>query len=370
MIAPHCPAPVPKPFQPIHVGNTNLQHRVVLAPMKQAHADKRYILRMVVAPQAGGDANVPGIWSDEQIAVWKLKDGNYKVIGVSAISLEGCEKPCPLTVTEIKEYVQLYATAAENAVLKAGFDGTVTNTQTDEYGSSLENPSALHAGSYRSSGQGSWHKQSRHMYQPVWGMLHLIPSSASCHCPQLHNPLSTLPGYEHLVKPTLIRLDHHIDRHGFKTNDHSGNDAEAKMIVATTTTVKTIKMAAITDDGEDNQGDSDNVKIIKMVATIQRWPWQRQQCEDNHGGNDHDMKTITVTFHRMFFLFSYDLAKEMNKGSQKDIEGDPKGKKEESMESSGEDRQRVNEDGREGSKSERRGGEETAHGSKTAHSGR
>jgi len=58
-------------------------------------------------------------------------------------------------VQEIKEYVQLYATAAENAVLKAGFDGveihaasgylpdqflqTNTNTRTDEYGGSVEN---------------------------------------------------------------------------------------------------------------------------------------------------------------------------------------------------------------------------------------
>lgn len=56
---------------------------------------------------------------------------------------------------EIKEYVQLHATAAENAVLKAGFDGveihaangylldqflqTNTNTRTDEYGGSIEN---------------------------------------------------------------------------------------------------------------------------------------------------------------------------------------------------------------------------------------
>ncbi|KAH8982222.1 hypothetical protein EDB92DRAFT_2117892 [Lactarius akahatsu] len=199
-------APVPKLFQPIQVGNTNLQHRVVLAPMKRARADERYVLGelgleyykqrtsisgtlaitegAVIAPQAGGDANVPGIWSDEQIAAWKLitdavhangsfiylqlwslgrvadgdilrKDGDYEVVGASAIPLEGHETPRPLTVAEIKEYVQLYATAAENAVLKAGFDGveiqsnggllldqflqTVSNTRTDEYGGSLEN---------------------------------------------------------------------------------------------------------------------------------------------------------------------------------------------------------------------------------------
>ncbi|KAH9062615.1 hypothetical protein EDB83DRAFT_2675366 [Lactarius deliciosus] len=199
-------APVPKLFQPIHVGTANLQHRVVLAPMKRARADERYVLGVlgleyykqrtstpgtlavtegtIIAPQAGGNANIPGIWSDEQIVAWKSitdavhangsfiylqlwslgriaesdvlrKDGGYELVGASAIALEGRETPRPLTVAEIKEYVQLYATAAENAVLKAGFDGveiqsaggllpdqflqTVSNTRTDEYGGSLEN---------------------------------------------------------------------------------------------------------------------------------------------------------------------------------------------------------------------------------------
>ena len=58
-------------------------------------------------------------------------------------------------MTEIKEYVQLYATAASNAVHVAGFDGVevhaangflidqflqdVSNRRTDEYGGSIEN---------------------------------------------------------------------------------------------------------------------------------------------------------------------------------------------------------------------------------------
>jgi 2,4-dienoyl-CoA reductase-like NADH-dependent reductase (Old Yellow Enzyme family) len=69
--------------------------------------------------------------------------------------MEGYETPRALTVEEIKEYVKLYATAAENAVLKAGFDGveihaagghlldqflqTTSNKRTDEYGGSVEN---------------------------------------------------------------------------------------------------------------------------------------------------------------------------------------------------------------------------------------
>ncbi|KAI9432670.1 NADH:flavin oxidoreductase/NADH oxidase [Lactarius indigo] len=199
-------APTPKLFQPIQVGTTSLQHRVVLAPMKRARADDRYVHGALgleyykqrtstpgtlaisegtfIALHAGGDANIPGIWSDEQIAGWKpitdavhangsfiylqlwalgrvaegdvlRKAGGYEVVAPSAIPLEGHDTPRPLTVAEIKEYVQLYATAAENAVLKAGFDGVeiqsaggylldqfvqpATNKRTDEYGGSIEN---------------------------------------------------------------------------------------------------------------------------------------------------------------------------------------------------------------------------------------
>jgi NADPH2 dehydrogenase len=63
--------------------------------------------------------------------------------------------PRALTVEEIGEYVQLYATAARNAVLRVGFDGveihaafgylldqflqTNSNKRTDLYGGSVEN---------------------------------------------------------------------------------------------------------------------------------------------------------------------------------------------------------------------------------------
>ena len=59
-----------------------------------------------------------------------------------------------MTVAEIEEFAQLYATAASNAVFKAGFDGVeihgangylvdqflqdVSNDRTDEYGGSVE----------------------------------------------------------------------------------------------------------------------------------------------------------------------------------------------------------------------------------------
>lgn len=84
-----------KLFEPIKVGNIALQHRVVLAPLTRCKADEAHVpyLPLVaefygqrasrpgslliaeatsIAARAGGHAHVPGIWSPEQIAAWKL----------------------------------------------------------------------------------------------------------------------------------------------------------------------------------------------------------------------------------------------------------------------------------------------------------
>ena len=80
-------------FQPIQVGDMQLAHRVIMAPLTRFRADENhdplpfmaeyYAQRSSVpgtliiteatfiAPKAGGSANVPGIWSDEQITEWK-----------------------------------------------------------------------------------------------------------------------------------------------------------------------------------------------------------------------------------------------------------------------------------------------------------
>ena len=94
------------------------------------------------------------------------KEGGYPVVAPSPIALSAKNKsdaapatpevvPRALTVEEINEYVRLFASAAENAVLRAGFDGveihaangylpdqfmqTNTNTRTDGYGGSVQN---------------------------------------------------------------------------------------------------------------------------------------------------------------------------------------------------------------------------------------
>ena len=88
------------------------------------------------------------------------REGGFDLVAPSPIpigALAGDEEqviPRELTALEIKEYVQLYARAAKNA-MQAGFDGvevhgangylldqflqTVSNHRTDEYGGSLEN---------------------------------------------------------------------------------------------------------------------------------------------------------------------------------------------------------------------------------------
>ena len=82
-----------KLFSPIRVGNVDLAHRVVLAPLTRCRADKHHVHTDLavqyygqrasvpgslliteatfIAPRAGGQDHIPGIWSDEQVAAWK-----------------------------------------------------------------------------------------------------------------------------------------------------------------------------------------------------------------------------------------------------------------------------------------------------------
>ena len=79
---------------------------------------------------------------------------NVVPVGPSTVEVRGVV-PRPLTVPEIKEYVNWFQRAAEVAVNQAGFDGVmvhgangylidqfmqdVSNKRTDEYGGSIEN---------------------------------------------------------------------------------------------------------------------------------------------------------------------------------------------------------------------------------------
>ncbi|KAG8849724.1 hypothetical protein FRB96_000664 [Tulasnella sp. 330] len=199
-------ASIPRLFTPLKVGDITLQHRVVMAPLTRFRANDEHIPQDKIAAEyysqraslgtlliseatpisaaAGGYPNIPGIYTDDQIAGWKhvtdavhakggfiylqmwaigraamktilAKDG-FEVVSASDIPIsEDKAVPRALTKEEILEYVQRYAQAAKNAVEKAGFDGVEihsangyhqflqsnSNKRNDEFGGSVENRS-------------------------------------------------------------------------------------------------------------------------------------------------------------------------------------------------------------------------------------
>ena len=86
-------AATPKLFMPLELGDLVLAHRVVMAPLTRFRADKDHVHQDLavkyygqraevpgtliiteatfIAAEAGGYDNIPGIWSDAQIAAWK-----------------------------------------------------------------------------------------------------------------------------------------------------------------------------------------------------------------------------------------------------------------------------------------------------------
>lgn len=206
---------IPNLFKEITVGGNKLLQRAIMSPLTRSRALNgggiptesmtTYYTQRSSAPgtlivseavfiteRAGGYPNVPGLWSSEQIAGWKKitdavrdnesfiyaqlwalgRSANPQFIGyqghdyvsASDVALVGPPPgdtsgqtppaPRPLTVAEIKAYVQDYAQAAKNAV-EAGFHGieihaangylleqflkVCSNKRTDEYGGSVEN---------------------------------------------------------------------------------------------------------------------------------------------------------------------------------------------------------------------------------------
>ena len=204
-----------KLFNSIRVGDLDLPNRVIMAPLTRSRAvggdrvpnalmTQYYVQRAsaglilseatAVMPQGVGYADTPGIWSDEQVAGWKMVteavhaaggriflqlwhvgrisdpvflDGELPV-APSAIAAAGHVSlvrpkrayvtPRALDTGEIPGIVAAFRKGAENAKL-AGFDGVEihgangylldqflqdkTNTRTDAYGGSVENRARL-----------------------------------------------------------------------------------------------------------------------------------------------------------------------------------------------------------------------------------
>jgi N-ethylmaleimide reductase len=204
-------------FTPVAVAGHELPHRIVMAPMTRARSTQpgdvpnamnaRYYAQRAsaalivteatqISPQGKGYSFTPGIYSDEQIAGWRLSteavhaaggriflqlwhvgrmshpdfhDGELPV-APSAVPFDGqiwkvdpvtgagamvdCPTPRALTTDEVRGIVASFRGAARNA-MKAGFDGveihgangylvdqflrTTSNERTDEYGGSREN---------------------------------------------------------------------------------------------------------------------------------------------------------------------------------------------------------------------------------------
>ena len=140
----------------------------------------------VIAAEAGGFPNLPGIYTEPQVAAWKkvveavhannssiylqivaggrvgypeiLHAAGHPYVSSSPTKLDSrSETPTELSVSEIKRYVEMYAEATRRAVHEAGFDGVelhacngslidqftqdVVNKRTDQYGGSVENRS-------------------------------------------------------------------------------------------------------------------------------------------------------------------------------------------------------------------------------------
>ncbi|KAK8159011.1 hypothetical protein IWX90DRAFT_17807 [Phyllosticta citrichinensis] len=205
-----------KLFTPLKVGSTQLDHRVVMAPLTRFRATNdnvptdvmtQYYAQRAVVPgtlliseatfisaRAGGYANIPGLWTEQQLAGWrkitdavhakgskiyvqlwnlgrtawpdpegsggavKNEEFDFENNFVSASDVpmaKGLPAPRPMTEEEIWATIGDYATAAKNAVEKGGFDGVeihgahgylidqftqdVSNKRTDQWGGSIEN---------------------------------------------------------------------------------------------------------------------------------------------------------------------------------------------------------------------------------------
>ena len=204
-----------KLFDPIRVGDLELPNRVIMAPLTRSRAigggrvpnalmAQYYVQRAsaglilseatAVTPQGVGYADTPGIWSDEQVAGWKMVTDAVHAAGgriflqlwhvgrisdpvfldgalpvaPSAIAAQGHVSlvrpkrayvtPRALETEEIPGIVAAFRKGAENAK-RAGFDGVEihgangylldqflqdkTNKRTDAYGGSVENRARL-----------------------------------------------------------------------------------------------------------------------------------------------------------------------------------------------------------------------------------
>jgi 2,4-dienoyl-CoA reductase-like NADH-dependent reductase (Old Yellow Enzyme family) len=205
---------MPKLLDPITIGDLSLRNRVILAPLTRCRASEGRVPNALMAeyyvqrasagmilseatsvdPMGVGYPDTPGIWSDAQVAGWKLvTDAVHKAGGTMLLQLwhvgrvshplylDGALPVAPSAIRpagtvslvrpktefvtpralerdEIPGIIAAYKLGAENAK-RAGFDGVEvhgangylldqflqdkTNTRTDDYGGPIENRARL-----------------------------------------------------------------------------------------------------------------------------------------------------------------------------------------------------------------------------------
>ncbi|KAK6977664.1 FMN-linked oxidoreductase [Favolaschia claudopus] len=189
---------------PAYQGRQAVKHQVVLAPMTRLRADANHRVRRpgtlllthatIIAARAGGATHAPGsihktslLHGDSVPQVTDAVHGKPSFIFSKEVALGRLTDmdvpPHPLTVPEIKEYVDLFA----NNAIKAGFDAAngylIHRFLHDEYGGSTLPP------------RNRW----RHGNDPIPTSSYVISQLAQCH-PDL--------AYLHLVEPPITLLAH------------------------------------------------------------------------------------------------------------------------------------------------------------------
>jgi 2,4-dienoyl-CoA reductase-like NADH-dependent reductase (Old Yellow Enzyme family) len=201
---------MPSLFDSIQIGDLHLPNRILMAPLTRLRGTADHIPTPIMAeyyaqrasagliisegipidPMGVGYANVPGLWSREQVEAWKpvvkavhaqgghifaqiwhvgrISDpellGGRQPVAPSAIAAEGLVSllrpqrsyptPRALTLEEIRQTIEAFRRGAQNAQA-AGFDGVElhgangylidqflqdgSNHRTDEYGGPIEN---------------------------------------------------------------------------------------------------------------------------------------------------------------------------------------------------------------------------------------
>jgi len=205
---------MPSLFDPIQLGDLLLPNRIIMAPLTRLRGTADHVPTPIMAeyyrqrasagliisegipvdPLGVGYANVPGIWSQQQVEAWKpiteaiheaggrifaqiwhvgrISDPSFlngqapvapsAIAATGTVSLLRPQRPYPvpraLETHEVKQVVEVFRRAAQNAQ-NAGFDGVElhgangylldqflqdgSNHRTDEYGGPIENRARL-----------------------------------------------------------------------------------------------------------------------------------------------------------------------------------------------------------------------------------